>query len=799
MNAPTRPRSAKSKAPLDHASLGFRLSNPIITKRLFGPDETIRYEILISTAQQKTFAKYLNCSGKNVVSDIQFEQPISARPLEVTDILEIIDGKTRPHPWKTNALIFDATSLEAIPYAPKSSSAKIDGLPSDTCAALLKKFGADFVSILTAAPSLLSETTRYSTAKIEIILAAVAAEVAARKGDGKLSSRVVNTLRFAGETLSKSRALAKAYDRDASVYQFLYSGKQSFLKADRFAFAFDAKGLASERSRAIVIDTLIRRAEMPGDSIVPLDDLCEAAWTNFQQLRETTIEALSALKTLGFVEDFSFEKKDLFGTNNVRLFGFAPIIQAERRIAAFIADNPKTALKGKSKAIVDRCIANAADLLNRPGFVLDPEQASAVRRIFEHKVSVITGPPGSGKTAILAIANAASRLLFPGDEDHIRCVALSGRAASIASSAAEVFTGDGEVIEFKASTIHRAFGMDPECGDDNSELAGRKEISCGAFISEESSMTNSLLTAHLVKAAHAKHYVFVGDVNQLPPIGAGKPFADLIEGDALPITRLSGNYRTDNSGIRTLCADILAEEGEPPDELADDLGWSLASYKKGVSYIAARFGERGRIAGDLWRELNEHSVDNADIVVLTPANVGDDGTRSLNIDIRKTLGFGPRVEPGDLLLVTKNNYAAASLTPGEDGEQTDCEIFNGERGVVTAVGPDTLDLLFAARGRRDERHVRLLRAEVGAGLPEHTAFGYAMTVHKAQGSQFAQVILVTARPTRFVSKSSVYTSVSRAIDHLTIVGDVTELFRCAGRADTKRTSALPHLITKKEV
>ena len=633
---------------------------------------------------------------------------------------------------------------------------------------------------------------RYSPEKREIIIVACEAEAKAQAAVQKSDKRIFDALVWAGLGKSRARSLLPEIEIGVNPYQPLFVGLLPFKTADRFARRIDPDAAERSRPPAILIAAFRALAE-EGHTIADASDLFKRANLDFALSRERALAALEILTRENVITPA--------GKNG---FGLASLINAERRVAAYASAALYAPLSEKARAVVEYVIANAATLLKRPGFALDAEQAGALRSIFEHRLSIVAGPPGSGKTAIVALANIAAATLYPSKpvpgrdpgEERPSCfgVALAGRAASTLADAASVPLDGGDILAFPGQTIHRAFGLDADQDDVADTPRSRKGVECGVFIVDEASMVSAPLLAHVLKKTTAEHVALVGDADQLPPIGPGAPFADLIAsrppgldpGTAMtatvrahgaPVTRLKGNYRTDIAGIRELCASILSDDIGAVDGLAPfaELG--------GVAYIEAPSSQRGVAAGKLWRDLTDQGVSPHEIAVITPRNVGDDGAKALNAAIRAALGFGPALQVGDLLMVTANRYDA----PTPDGETV--AIYNGERAEVIAKGRDTIDCLFPGSPSRLARTVRLLASGDG-GPPEGTAFGYAMTAHKAQGSQFAHVFLITARPDRFVSRSSIYTAASRAREALTVIGDEAELAACAGRAEPRRKTLL---------
>ena len=467
--------------------------------------------------------------------------------------------------------------------------------------------------------------------------------------------------------------------------------------------------------------------------------------------------------------------------------GLMSFIKAEKTILAFATNVHERPRKDDNKAkIVEHAIANAAKILGRPRFVLDEQQKTAIRANFAYPLSVVTGPPGSGKTTITALTNWIASKVWPDAEQAILGVAYAGRAASVLQNAATL-----PDAPFTAMTIHRALGIGREA-DGLTGLNSRKAIDAPVLIVDESSMLPVDLLAAVIKNNDAEHIVLLGDVEQLPPVGAGNPFADLIAKDRVAITRLEHNHRTDVEGIRALSRAI--NQGCVGDvRKYADMG--------GVVYLAREEKDRGATAGEVWRRLIGRGVSPHEIAVLTPVNAGDSGARKLNNAIRKRLGFEGPLQTGDVLIVTENDYEAlgSSADPDtlkprphpiddEGREIKTVEIFNGERCQVTDCGDGVCTVLFPG-DKASGRDARIVSFAHEGKPPEGWAYGYSLSVHKAQGSQFEHVILVTMKG-RNGSRKSVYTAASRARNHLTIIGDAAELEASARRPDVPRRTFL---------
>jgi exodeoxyribonuclease V alpha subunit len=737
-------------------------------------------------AEQKRF-------GVKYITIYNIALSLLSSPIEIGQTLLITPGRIESETWKDHIVkTLYAAGVEIEPYA-GGVSAKIDGLDSATCANLAKRFGPDFARLIVEEPSVL-ELFRYSAEKRAIIAAACEDEAGAAAKSKESHARALDALVWAGASKARARSALLSLPKNAfrteergGPYQLLFAGRQSFKIADRFAQKLDPESAERLRPQAILISALLALTK-DGHTIATETEIEERAWLDFALAQPAARAALAALIDRRVVTTIERPLEDR--RTQTPYVGLTTLIKAERRIEAHASAALAMPLTDAARTVIEHTITNAGTLLDRPGFALDAGQTVALRAMFENRLSIVTGPPGSGKTTVAALANIIAHELYPPCDEQrspICGVALAGRAASMLRDAASVNTADLK-LGLPASTIHRALGLDPEADEHDAPISKRK-IETGVLIIDESSMINSLLLAHLLDETEAEHVVLLGDVDQLPPIGAGAPFADMIATGLAPVTRLEHNYRTDLAGIRALTKAINAKsnirdfennEGEPHRERPFEIRRFVD--EGGVAYHEQTFGARGATAGELWRDLIGRGVNPHEIAVITPRNVGDEGTVELNRDIRAKLGFGESLAVGDILLIAKNRYGAPTPAGGR------VDIFNGERCTVIQRGADFFAGLFPGSLSRPKRVVRFLHA--GDKPADGTAYGYALTVHKAQGSQFEHVILVTARPDRFVSRASVYTAASRAREQLTIIGSDSELAACARRDEKPRRTLL---------
>jgi exodeoxyribonuclease V alpha subunit len=420
------------------------------------------------------------------------------------------------------------------------------------------------------------------------------------------------------------------------------------------------------------------------------------------------------------------------------LLALARYAQAEDAIAVALARllataEPITVKKAKAKAVKGR----TAD-----GPVLDTAQQAAVDAALRSGVSVLTGGPGTGKSrtvaAVLELATRAGKT--------VALAAPTGRAAKRLE----------ELCGVPASTLHRLLGAQARMdGEDLSFTGGFARgadwpLDEDVIVVDETSMLDVELADALLEAcADGTHLLLVGDAAQLPSIGPGRVLGDLIDSGAIPTTELTTLYRQAEGGaIARLAAAVRA--GDLP-AVPDD-----PTHE--VVIVAARDG------GDAARRVVQLVTDsipralgiNADsIQVVTPVHRGPAGTQSLNAVLKAQLNpgrsgsSGPRFDVGDRVVATANHLDAEPVGYA-----------NGEVGVVVGLGDSGAVTVEFASGLAEVR---------GRALAD-LLHGWAITVHRAQGSEFPAVVAVLpAEAGGMLSRPLVYTALTRAQRHLSVV------------------------------
>ncbi|MEU6237614.1 ATP-dependent RecD-like DNA helicase [Kitasatospora sp. NPDC047058] len=403
-------------------------------------------------------------------------------------------------------------------------------------------------------------------------------------------------------------------------------------------------------------------------------------------------------------------------------------------------------------------------LAKRTGAELAPEQEQSVRLALTEKVAVLTGGPGCGKSftvksiVTLALAKRAKVVL----------AAPTGRAAKRLA----------ELTGVEASTVHRLLELKP--GGDAAYDRDRP-LDADLVVVDEASMLDLILANKLVKAvAPGAHLLFVGDVDQLPSVGAGEVLRDLLAaGGPIPSVRLTRIFRqAQQSGVVTNAHRI--NEGLPP------LTEGLADFFLFVEDDAERAA--GLTVDVVARRIPQKFGFDArrDVQVLAPMHRGPAGAGNLNTLLQAAVSpareglaerrFGGRTfRVGDKVTQIRNNY-----DKGRNG------VFNGTVGVVTSLSVD--DQRLTVLTDEDE--------EVPYDFDEldELAHAYAVTIHRSQGSEYPVVVIpVTTSAWTMLQRNLLYTAVTRARKLVVLVGSRKAIGQAVRTVSAgRRHAALDH-------
>ncbi len=391
---------------------------------------------------------------------------------------------------------------------------------------------------------------------------------------------------------------------------------------------------------------------------------------------------------------------------------------------------------------VARLLATAepikAELTSRAARDLDDAQRTAVRHALTSGVSVLTGGPGTGKSrTVSAVVALAERAGF-----GVALSAPTGRAAKRLE----------ELCDAPASTLHRLLGAQPRQSGGELTFSGGFTRNAEAPLDErvvvvdETSMLDVELAEALLDAcADGTHLMFVGDAAQLPSIGPGRVLGDLIDAAVVPVTELTTLYRQAEGGsIARLATSVRGGVLPPVDDPTREV---VVVPARGSADAAHRTVQL--VTDSIPRALG---IPAEQVQVVTPVHGGEAGTLALNVALKARLNPGDgrrRFDAGDRVVATANHLEAEPSGYA-----------NGEVGVVSAAGTDGAVTVEFASGP----------AEVKGKALADLLHGWAITVHRAQGWEFpAVVVVLPPEASRMLSRPLVYTALTRAQRHLSIV------------------------------
>lgn len=396
------------------------------------------------------------------------------------------------------------------------------------------------------------------------------------------------------------------------------------------------------------------------------------------------------------------------------------------------------------------------------GIVYDEVQQAAIQKALDSKVIVLTGGPGTGKTTTTQGIIAA----FKARHMSILLAAPTGRAAKRMTEA----TG------MEAKTIHRLLEYNPMDGykrNDENPLEG------DALIVDECSMIDILLFYNLMKAIPSNmRLILVGDIDQLPSVGAGNVLRDIIDSEQIPVVRLTRIFRQAQSSRIVMNAHAINAGQFPNIKNGLDTDFFFINQEDADEMVKLIIGlVRDRLP-------KKYSYPPKEIQVLTPMQRGTVGAGNLNIELQNALNpTGPSLarggytfRQGDKVMQIRNNY--------------DKNVFNGDIGYITAVDTNERSLTVTFDSRLVEYDITEL---------DEIVLAYAVTIHKSQGSEFPVVVMpVTMKHFVMLQRNLIYTGITRAKKICVLVGTTKALaYAIRNQTVSKRNTKLKERLNNK--
>ncbi len=663
-------------------------------------------------------------------------------PLPAVGERLMVTGKWSSHPsygrqFEAEFLerLLPQTAMEILSYL---SSRIIKGIGPKTAARIVERFGEQTLTVMEREPERLSEVPGISRQKAREI----GEEFRLRVGMRQLmefftlhqlpAELAVRAYKIYGES-----TVELLYD---DPYLLMDEGLDApFGAVDRFAIELGVYGDDPRRIRAGILFELQYNLTA-GHSFLPEDKLLMA-----------TAQLLSVEpEPVGKEMDELLEAQRLVRSHlaGITVMYLPEFFEAENYCAMRLLEFAQEQFPEPKK--LDAMMKRAAQ---SSGISYSGQQEQAIREAASSGLLLITGGPGTGKTTIL------NGILSLFEQMDIKCLlaAPTGRAAKRLT----------EVTGQEASTIHRLLeaGIDPATGqmffakDENSPLKA------DAVIVDEMSMVDIQLLHSLLRAIpQGKRLILVGDPDQLPPVGPGFPFGDMLRSEMLPTVKLTEIFRQAQESLIVMNAHRV-NHGEMPE---------LKNVKSDFFFLPCKSEDelRKTIAGLCAVRLPEKMGIPADqIQVLSPTRKGGVGTMVLNQTLQSVLNpahptkkerqFGDfSFREGDRVMQIRNNYDI--MWKKNDGSSVGAGVFNGDIGTVSVIDPhmETMSVVY------DDRTVDYDFAQLNELEP-----AYAMTVHKSQGSEYRAVILAAWNGSPYLlSRSVLYTAITRAREMLIIVG-----------------------------
>lgn len=621
-----------------------------------------------------------------------------------------ISGKYETHQQFGDQFVADAPIHASLPQSEEGlkkwmASGFVKGIGKAWALKLVDHFGAKLLDILSETPERLHELKGLGKKRHDILLDSLR--------DHKASIEVASYMASLGLGPMRTQSLLKKYGLGVvdvireKPYQ-LYRDNRGigFLLADGIAQKNGLPHDSSERLSA-AIEYALEEASGSGHCYIPLDILSPRLSTLLGY--EVNAEVLREVAGQNIAVDVTADR-----------FSLKNILRAEQGTAVNL-------LRLTSSKIVPARVAVHLDALDRllkeTQVELTQEQIQAIQLALSHRVVVITGGPGVGKTTV-------TRAL-------LRTFEMVGKKVLLAAPTGRAAKRLKESTGRQAQTIHRLLKYDP--ASSSFAYDQDKPLAVDALILDEVSMIDIVLMSQVVEALPSGcFFIMVGDRDQLPSVGAGSVLADVIHSGRIPVAELTQIFRQARFSKIIQTAHNIRLGHMPSVDPESDCNWYRCND---TSEMLATL--KDVLTGPLlsaWDKVK-------DIQVLTSMHRGQVGTKNLNVFLKSMLNASDRsMSAGDKVIQLRNNY--------------DKEVFNGDLGIVVSISDEGV-VVKMDTGKCVDYSIDEL---------QELQLAYATTIHKSQGSEYPVVIIMMATEQyMLLNRHLIYTAVTRARKRLILI------------------------------
>ncbi|MEL6524702.1 MAG: ATP-dependent RecD-like DNA helicase, partial [Chloroflexota bacterium] len=684
--------------------------------------------------------------------------------------------------WVNNEQYGKQFKCEAVmPISPKNKqgiiryiSDTVYGIGDVTATRIFNHFGEDTLDILDNDPERIYDVPMLKRNLAENLLEAWSKNRAERQTmiylqsfgiTSRLAKRIINSYINGDDPVPMASIVQRVKNDPYTLADDIHG--IGFKKADQIALGMGIPADAPARLRAGIVHTLSQLAR-DGHTYAPRSLLIQEARVNLgvdtpdEILQSQLDEQLLAGKLLSdhLPDDDPATETDLIRAIYLPVFYNAEVAVANK--LRVLANSPSPIITHAQS--INDWDSFLSDLADESDIDLSAQQQGAVTGAMFSKVSVLTGGPGTGKTTTLKMV--------------INALDAEGYQYMLASPTGRAAKRLGEATERDASTIHRLLGFNPAFGGFDYDESNPLEAEI--IIIDEASMIDLQLFDFLLRAiAPGAHLMLVGDIDQLPSVGAGNVLNDVINSGIAHVTRLNQIFRQDDDSHIIVNAHRI-NEGEMPytdNESKDFFFFNMSDPDEAAEMIVDLVYSR------LKRVLGEYDPIQ-DVQVIAPMYRSGVGVNRLNELLQETLNppgrtaekkFGKKVfRVGDKVMQTKNNYEK--------------DVFNGDIGFVRGIDDDENTISIWMDGRIVDYQYE--------DADEQLIHAYCISTHRSQGSEYPVVVMpVMTQHYMMLQRNLLYTAITRAKQMVVLVGTRKAIFVAVenNKVNERYSGLLPRL------